>query len=189
MRISYRTIKHSVLVVLLATLCFGFGYLYFGNVLTSVLSRSEKNNAHQSGPPPRIAKQIEALNLRIQQNPQDDKAYSELGNLYFQANKFAQALGYYEKAVKLDGKDIIARNDLALCYHIAGRDRDALQELDAAIKISPRAQHLWLTLGLVHYETGKLKEAKQVLEKAYRLDPTSEAGAEAKSLLAAFKPE
>lgn len=181
---NYRLVKRIVLVSLLAVLCFGFGYLVFKTKLQGSSNNPEAGNGE---PPAPVMQQLQALKARIAENPKDQKAYTELGNLYFQAGKFAQALAYYEKAVHLDPKDIIARNDLALCYHIAKREKEAFQQLNAAIKLSPRSQHLWLTLGLVNYETGQLEEARRILKKAVLIDPHSEAGRGAKSMLSALE--
>ncbi len=181
---TYRDVKRTVLIFLLGGLSFLFGYLYFGSHLASLFGKPSRSAAAPSGGPPApIMQEIRLLKERIAQNPRDADAYSELANLYFQANKFDQALVLYEKAVALNEKDIVARNDLALCYHIEKRDKEAFQELYKALEISPRAQHLWLTLGLVDYETGDTKGAKKALKHAYEIDPHSEAGTQAKSMM------
>lgn len=179
---TYKQIKHTVLVVLLGSVCFLFGYLYFGSKLANLL-HGQRGEANHPGPPAPVMQELANLRSRIARNPKDEAAYTELGHLFFEANKFQKALSYYEKAVALDGSDIVARNDLALCYHIAGRDKEAFEQLDAALRISPRSQHLLLTLGLVDYETGNVQRARIALKEAYQIDPQSEAGKQAQSML------
>jgi len=180
----YRTIKRTVLVILLGSVCFLFGYLYFGRNVSAVISGPTASEG--GGPPAPVMQQIRMLKEAIAANPNDGKSYCDLANLYFQANKFDQATNLYEKAVQINGNDIVARNDLALCYHIAKREKDALNQLETALRISPGSQHLWLTLGLIRYETGKTNEARKALSKAESLDPKSEAGTEARSMLASL---
>src|SRR5438046_4805494 len=117
MKMKYRAVKRTVLVALLGSVCFLFGYLYFGKSMSNVIPGSSPAEAAAGGPPAPVMQQIRMLKDAIAANPNDGAAYCELANLYFQANKFDQAMALYEKAVKIDGSDIVARNDLALCYH------------------------------------------------------------------------
>ena len=200
--VSYRAVKKIVLVVILGGLFFMFGYLYMGDWLGGKLGglfhpSSDQQAAQQQqqmggspsqtgGPPGPVMQQIQALKARIAQNPKDGDAYSQLGDLYFEANMYKQALQYYQSAVNANGKDLASRNDLAICDHLTGKDKAAFDELNTALKMDPNNQHLWLTLGVISYETGARSKASDALEKAYNIDPTSDAGTKAKSMLASL---
>lgn len=185
---KYIVVKRVVLVFLLAVIAFGFGYLYFGSKLSSmVASPKESGGPGSSGPPAPVMQELKELQDRIAANPKDEEAYAGLANLYFQANKFDQAAGYYEKAAAVNPDDIIAKNNLALCYHLLKQEDKAIATITDAVKRSPGTQHLWLTLGLIDSESGKAADAKKALEQAYRLDPKSDAGVEAKSMLESGK--
>lgn len=185
---SYRAIKRVVLVGLLSLVAFLCGYLLFGRKLAAILPDSHPKNSSATsnrpeGPPAPVMQEIQALKERIQENPKDEEAYSQLGDLYFQADKFSQAAPLYEKSIQLNAQDIVARNNLALCYHLLNRDSEAFQQLDTALRISPHSQHLWLTLGVVDYKTGRIPQARAAFKRAYQLSPKSDTGVKAETLL------
>lgn len=181
--INYRSFRRGFLVFLLGGICVLGGFLATGSLQKAFTNRGGVGNVSSAGPPGPVMQQIRALKERIAQNPNDGAAYSQLGDLYFQASKFEEALELYKKAVEINGEDVVSRNDLALCYHIAKKDKEAFAQLDAALRIAPREPHLWLTLGVISYETGNLKRAREAFEQAYKLDPASSVGAKAKKML------
>ena len=62
---------------------------------------------------PLADKQAEPLLQKLKTNPKDTAVLAELGNLYFDAQDFARAIGYYEKVLKLAPKNVTVRTDMA----------------------------------------------------------------------------
>jgi cytochrome c-type biogenesis protein CcmH/NrfG len=69
--------------------------------------------AAAAAPPPPVARLLVELRDRLQRNPRDRSALESLGNMYFEAGKFAQALPYYQRALALDPHDAALRADYA----------------------------------------------------------------------------
>ena len=56
----------------------------------------------------------------------DRGALIELANLYYDAGKFDQAIGYYDRALKLGAEDPNLMTDTANCYWQTGNTAKAL---------------------------------------------------------------
>lgn len=113
------------IVVLFAVLFLGvMGYLLavgFG-VTGSVFGKSggAANTSQGSttavqggGPPPAVMEQLSALRARIAAHPNDDVAITQLGDEYLAAGKFAQAIPLYQRALKVNPKNVAAQTGLA----------------------------------------------------------------------------
>ena len=75
--------------------------------------------AAAAGPPPPVARLLVEMRDRLQRDPRDVGALSALGNLYFEAGKFAQAIPYYRRALALDPRNSEMRADYATALHAA----------------------------------------------------------------------
>jgi tetratricopeptide (TPR) repeat protein len=51
--------------------------------------------------------------------------------------KMEEAIGYYEKALKIDRDNAVTHNNLGLALTDAGRDREAMEHFQEALKINP----------------------------------------------------
>jgi tetratricopeptide (TPR) repeat protein len=63
--------------------------------------------------------------------------FSNIGNEYFYAREYDQAIGFYHKALeKLDGKAKIHSN-LGVTYKVTGRWPEAAHEFERALQLDP----------------------------------------------------
>ena len=62
----------------------------------------------------------------------------ELGNLYFDAERFDLAVPWYEAALKLDPKNVDVSTDLGVCYYYTNQVDRALAQLDHSLAIDPK---------------------------------------------------
>jgi cytochrome c-type biogenesis protein CcmH/NrfG len=102
----------------------GFG------VTGSVFGGSSKNgaatssqgaqNAVEGGPPAAVMAQLTTLRARIAAHPNDDVALTQLGDMYLAANKFADAIPFYRRALKANPHNVAAQTGL-------GQAQDALR--------------------------------------------------------------
>lgn len=70
-------------------------------------------------------------------NPKDPQPLILLGNLYFDANKHADAEGWYRKALALDPKNVSVRTDLGTSLYNLGRFDEALNEFHRSLQYDP----------------------------------------------------
>jgi cytochrome c-type biogenesis protein CcmH/NrfG len=97
--------KETFLMVTLLALAVGF----FGGVVFSVF-KSDSKIPGQSAPmqpqpqaaAPVDANRIAALERQTEANPGDTKAWTELGNAYFDAGQFEKSISAYRKSLELD---------------------------------------------------------------------------------------
>src|SRR6185295_15975941 len=60
---------------------------------------------------------VNALKSVAEKEPTNAKPRIELGNLYFDAERYDDAIAWYEQAVKLSPKDENLSTDLGVCYY------------------------------------------------------------------------
>lgn len=113
-------------------------------------------------------------------NPQE---LAILGDRYFEARNYAQAIEIYKKVLELNPSDVDTYNDLGLAYHYTGRSNSAIDTLRKGGEIDPSYQRVWISLGYVLMSVGQNEEAKPALQKAVNLNPGNEVGIEAKKML------
>ncbi|MBF0502889.1 MAG: tetratricopeptide repeat protein [Candidatus Riflebacteria bacterium] len=118
--------------------------------------------------------QLRNLICSTEQNPQDSKAWLDLGNYYYNRRSSIEAICAFRKAYDLDLKSFIVANDLGDCHFDLGLFEDALIWYRKAVSIKPRFPEAWLNLGNVLMELGRWEAAEQALEKACDLNPDAD---------------
>jgi tetratricopeptide (TPR) repeat protein len=119
-------VKPESIVFAIAGTCFG---LIVGWVLGSQqtvrraappAAQSQSAPASESAPPQRAAVldqgQVQALQNVIANDPKNENARVQLANLYFDAEKYDDAIKWYEAALKLNPKDANVSTDLGVSY-------------------------------------------------------------------------
>lgn len=77
------------------------------------LSQGSTTAVQGGGPPAAVMEQLSALRARIAAHPNDDVAITQLGDEYLAAGKFAAAIPLYQRALKVNPKNIAAQTGLA----------------------------------------------------------------------------
>lgn len=81
-------------------------------------------DAVEGGPPPAVAEQLKSLRERIAAHPNDDVALTQLGDMYLAANRFADAIPLYLRALRANPHNVAAQAGLS-------EARDALRGANA----------------------------------------------------------
>lgn len=113
---------------IVAVLALGFlGVMYYlvsvgFNVNGSVFGKSGSattqtnsgagTNVEGGGPPAAVMEQLGTLRARIAAHPKDDVAITQLADMYLAANKFADAIPLYKKALSINPKNVAAQTGL-----------------------------------------------------------------------------
>jgi tetratricopeptide (TPR) repeat protein len=111
------------------------------------------------------------------------KELAHAGDIYFETNRFKEAIAIYRKVLELNPQDVDTYNDLGLALHYTGNSGEAIEVLRKGTGVDPSFQRIWLSLGYVLATSGRGNEARPALEKAIELDPSTEQGQEAKKIL------
>jgi cytochrome c-type biogenesis protein CcmH/NrfG len=78
-------------------------------------------------------RQILDLEMAVKKNPEDVKAWVQLGNLFFDANQLEDAIRAYEKSLELAPGDPRVLTDLGVMYRRNQMPEKAIQAFDRAI--------------------------------------------------------
>ena len=70
-------------------------------------------NVEGGGPPATVRIQLAQLRERIDKNPKDDVALTQLGDMYLAVGKYADAIPYYRRALAANAKNVAAQEGLS----------------------------------------------------------------------------
>jgi cytochrome c-type biogenesis protein CcmH/NrfG len=125
-------------------------------------------------PPPLDEGQVQALTTVIKSDPNNAGALVKLANLYFDAERFDDAIKWYEPALKLDPKNVDASTDLGVSYYYSSKTDEALKQFDYSLKLNPTHTKTLLNQGIVlAFGKRDLKGATSAWEKVVQLAPDS----------------
>ena len=131
---------------------------------------------------------VNALKSVAEQAPKDPKPRIELGNLYFDAERYDDAITWYEQAVALAPNDENVSTDLGVCYYYTNQPDKALARFDASLKINPKHVKTLLNLGIVRaFGKQDLAGATKAWEQVIAIDPNGPEGQAAKRALDTLK--
>ncbi len=119
-----------------------------------------------------VAGQMKDLEDQASRNPEDPGPSLKLANLFFDQHMYEQAVTWYERAVKLDPKNVNARTDLGTAYFNLGRSAEALDQYKKSLEIEPTHEPTMYNLIVVNLEgLHDLKAARAAWEKLNQRDP------------------
>jgi cytochrome c-type biogenesis protein CcmH/NrfG len=131
---------------------------------------------------------VSALKSVAEKEPNNVKPRVELGNLYFDAERYDDAITWYEQAVKLSPNDPNLSTDLGVCYYYTNQPDKALARFDASLKTDPKHVKTLLNLGIVRaFGKQDLAGATKAWEQVIALDPNGPEGQAAKRALDTLK--
>lgn len=131
---------------------------------------------------------VSTLEQQAAADPRDAAVRVDIANLYFDAERFAQAAPWYEAALAIDPKNTGASTDLAVVYFFLGDADRALAQLDRSLATEPRHVKALLNQGIIRWR-GKndLVGAAESWERVVALSPNSEEGRLARQGLEGLK--
>jgi cytochrome c-type biogenesis protein CcmH/NrfG len=125
-----------------------------------------------------------ALKTTAQQNPTDAATRVDLGNLYFDAGRYTDAIDWYQQALKIQPKDANVSTDLGIAYYYTNDPDKALAQFDHSLAIDPKHAKTLLNIGIVRaFGKQDLKGAAEVWQKILDVAPTSEEARAARQAL------
>jgi tetratricopeptide (TPR) repeat protein len=103
--------------------------------------------------------------------PADYEANHDLGELYVQTGKIADALPYLEQAQRLNSASLDNGYDLSLAYLVTGKTEQARQSVTALLRLKDSAE-LHNLLGEIEEKDGNFVAAANQFELAAHADPS-----------------
>jgi tetratricopeptide (TPR) repeat protein len=99
--------------------------------------------------PPLDDNRVRALQATAEASPQDANTRVELGNLYFDAERYPEAIRWYEAATAIDPGNINASTDLGVAYYYTNQADRALAQFDHSLSLDPNHAKTLLNMGIV----------------------------------------
>jgi cytochrome c-type biogenesis protein CcmH/NrfG len=134
--------------------------------------------------PPFDQSRATALEATIAKNASDVESRVQLGDLYFDAERFADATKWYEDALKINPKHVNASTDLGIAYYYMNQPDRALQQFDRSLGIDPKHTKTLLNIGIVRaFGKQDLEGAAKAWQEVIDLAPSSQEAAMARQAL------
>ena len=113
--------------------------------------QQQSQAASSSGQQARVLDEakVQQLTTILNSDPKNAGATVQLGNTYFDAERYPEAIAWYEKAVALDPKNADASTDLGVSYYYTNRPDEALKQFENSLRIDPKHTKTLLNKGIV----------------------------------------
>ena len=131
---------------------------------------------------------VSALQDVAAKNPKDAQPRVQLGNMYFDAEQYAEAITWYQQALQLNPNDPNVSTDLGVAYYYTNQPDKALAQFDHSLSVDPRHIKTLLNVGIVRaFGKQDLAGAGKAWQQVVDLSPDSPEGAAAKKGLEGIK--
>ncbi len=107
-----------------------------------------QQQATAPAPPPINEQRVADLTRIANDDPKNAGSRTELGNLYFDSERFDLAIPWYEAAFKLTPSDPNLSTDLGVCYLYTDKVDQAIAQFEKSIAADPKHLKTWLNLGI-----------------------------------------
>jgi cytochrome c-type biogenesis protein CcmH/NrfG len=126
----------------------------------------------------------QAMRTVAEQNPRDPKPRVDLGNLYFDAERYGDAITWYEDALKINPSDPNVSTDLGVAYYYTNQPDKAVAQFERSLAVDPKHTKTLLNLGIVKaFGKQDLAGAAEAWRQVVALAPNSPEGQAAKKAL------
>jgi tetratricopeptide (TPR) repeat protein len=146
----------------------------------SAPAQSAAGSTPQS-PPPFDESRAAQLQAAADRSPSDADARVQLGNLYFDAERYDDAVRWYEDALRVDPKNVNASTDLGIAYYYSNQPDRALAQFDKSLELDPKHTKTLLNIGIVRaFGKQDLDGAEKAWQRVLEVAPDSPEAAIAK---------
>ena len=127
---------------------------------------------------------VQALQNVANKDPKNALARAQLGDLYYDAGKYPEAIKWYEQSYTLNPKDVNVSTDLGVSYYYNKETDRAIDQLQKSLVIDPTHAKTLLNLGVVKaFGKRDLKGATEVWQKLVEVAPLTPEGQQARQAL------
>ncbi len=171
-KVEIKTVSiNTALIIGLIALLIGF---FGGSIYTAYKSDSPGTSQFPSAnTPTQDSGQMFALEQQVKSNPNNASAWMQLGNMYFDANKFQDAIQAYTQYLSINPNNANVLVDLGVMYRRAGNTTEAISSFDKALEIDPKHQHAHFNKGIVlFYDVGFQDEGVKVWQELNNINPS-----------------
>ena len=96
--------------------------------------------------------QAQPLLAQLKDDPNNAELLYKIGNLYYDAQQYPEAVKYYESSLKINPEANDVRTDMATAYHFMGQPDRAIQEYNQVLEIDPKHANALFNVGMVKWQ-------------------------------------
>jgi cytochrome c-type biogenesis protein CcmH/NrfG len=147
---------------ILAAICLllgvGMGYLFRGSASPTqapTVAQQARGTAPSKTDPNSQASVAQAavpLLEAVNRDPGDYDSLVKLGNLYYDAKQFADAVQYYQRALAIHPDNADVRTDMGTAYWYSGDADKAVEAMEASLHYQPGHPQTLFNLGWVRWQ-------------------------------------
>lgn len=131
---------------------------------------------------------LQALQTIINNDPKNAEARVQLGNVYFDGERYQDAIKWYQEALKLEPKNVNASTDLGVSYYYSNDPDRALKQFEYSLSLDPKHTKTLLNQGIVlAFGKQDLDGATSSWQKVVDIAPQSQEGQAARRALDSMK--
>lgn len=171
--------KESILFIGVALVVGVLVGVIVGNKSSGPQSTPVANVPATSAPPVNFDQNIKMLNEVLAKEPGNRNAWVQLGNAYFDTNRFLESIEAYGKALELDPNDPNVLTDQGVMFRRLGWFDKALENFIKASTISPsHSQSIYNSYIVYRQDLNDIEGAKRAATRFLELQPNSQASAQ-----------
>ena len=137
--------------------------------------------AQRPAPPALDENRVAQLKAEADKDPRNAAPRVQLGNLYFDSERFQDAARWYAEALALDPRQVSVSTDLGIAYYYSNQPDKALEQFDKSLAIDPTHSKTLLNIGVVRaFGKQDLEGAAQAWERVLQVARNSEEAARAR---------
>jgi tetratricopeptide (TPR) repeat protein len=127
---------------------------------------------------------VQSLKTVADRDPKNATARTQLGNLYYDAGRYTDAIKWYGESLVLNPKDVDVSTDLGVSFYYNNQPDLAIKQLERSLELDPTHAKTLLNLGVVRaFGKQDLKGATEVWKRLVEVAPQSPEGQQAKQAL------
>lgn len=169
--------KETIIIVGLVFFIAGYAVNGIIGSIGSITGRQTSNNfatteTQNSNNSPGEKSQIDYIKERLEADPGDTASWINLGNSYFDTDRYDEAIDAYLKALELKPENADVLSDLGVMYRRSGKPQNAISAFDEVQRIDPSHTMSLFNKGIVQfYDLDQKNEAVETWKKLASLDP------------------
>jgi cytochrome c-type biogenesis protein CcmH/NrfG len=184
------------------SLIFGVAGVFFGVLVGWIIGTQQAAPPRQAAAPAPAAQQqtsaprqaqtaapldeARAATLRqsAERDPRDARVRIELGNVYFDSERFADAARWYEEALKIEPRNVSVSTDLGISYYYMNQPDRALAQFERSLAIDASHTKTLLNVGIVKaFGKQDLQGAARAWQQVIDIAPSSQEAAMARKAI------
>lgn len=127
---------------------------------------------------------VQALRTLADQDPKSAQPRVDLGNVYFDAEQYTDAIQWYEQALAINPQDPDVSTDLGVAYYYTNQPARAVAQFEHSLEVDPTHTKTMLNMGIVKaFGQQDLAGAVTAWQKVVELAPDSPEGQAARKAL------